>query len=294
MSVINRVWDTMNGPGFQRWTTDEAQPFGEQYPGPGTYGVDTSDHCVEREVVDAALIPALQHDLTHTPVSLWQFDGDLTDVQGIEDLTVSTGTARYGPGPAPGTRSLYCDGGLYITGVSSPAPAALRILGSMTYEALIRPTIIQGLPFGDMPFSCSGDDTSETTPNNILWNFRLRDDLNYPSADYEGAAAANQFIQADILLPPNQWAHIAYTRDTSGGGGAVVTRLYVNGRTVARVDAGILPTDGANAIIKVGDDNVGNTPYEGYLAGLKVMNIALTPAQVLAEARRTLPPEIRP
>lgn len=45
-SVVNRVWDTVAGD-FVRWTTSAIDSYGEYYPGPGTYGVDTSDHVVE-------------------------------------------------------------------------------------------------------------------------------------------------------------------------------------------------------------------------------------------------------
>lgn len=44
----NRVYDTV-AAGFVRWTTTPLpDPTGASYPGPGTFGVDTSDYCVER------------------------------------------------------------------------------------------------------------------------------------------------------------------------------------------------------------------------------------------------------
>lgn len=45
--VINRVWDVQAGPGFVRWETTDPDPTGTSYPGPGTFGVDTSDYCIE-------------------------------------------------------------------------------------------------------------------------------------------------------------------------------------------------------------------------------------------------------
>ena len=47
ISFINRVWDTAAGPAFVRWTTGTPDPSGSSYPGPGTFGVDTSDYTVE-------------------------------------------------------------------------------------------------------------------------------------------------------------------------------------------------------------------------------------------------------
>jgi hypothetical protein len=42
----NRVWDTVAGR-HVRWVTAAPDPAGASYPGPGVYGVDTSDYCVE-------------------------------------------------------------------------------------------------------------------------------------------------------------------------------------------------------------------------------------------------------
>jgi len=43
---INRVWDTV-AVGFVRWTTSSPDAAGASYPGPGVFGVNTSDYCVE-------------------------------------------------------------------------------------------------------------------------------------------------------------------------------------------------------------------------------------------------------
>jgi len=45
-TVTNRVWDTIAGD-FVRWVTEEIDSAGSSYPGPGTFGVDTSDYVVE-------------------------------------------------------------------------------------------------------------------------------------------------------------------------------------------------------------------------------------------------------
>lgn len=45
---VNRVFDTV-AVGFVRWTTATTpDPTGTFYPGPGTFGVNTSDYCIER------------------------------------------------------------------------------------------------------------------------------------------------------------------------------------------------------------------------------------------------------
>lgn len=42
----NRAWDNTAGA-FVRWVTAEPDPQGRQYPGPGTFGVDTINYCLE-------------------------------------------------------------------------------------------------------------------------------------------------------------------------------------------------------------------------------------------------------
>ena len=44
--VVNRVWDTVVA-GFVRWVTGIIDSSGSSYPGPGVFGVDTSDYVVE-------------------------------------------------------------------------------------------------------------------------------------------------------------------------------------------------------------------------------------------------------
>lgn len=45
---VNRVWDT-SAAGFVRWVTEGVEDSaGASYPGPGTFGVDTSDYVVEQ------------------------------------------------------------------------------------------------------------------------------------------------------------------------------------------------------------------------------------------------------
>lgn len=50
----NRVFDTQEtsvfaGGNFVTWVTSEPDPTGAEYPGPGTFGVHTSDYCVEQK-----------------------------------------------------------------------------------------------------------------------------------------------------------------------------------------------------------------------------------------------------
>jgi hypothetical protein len=44
---VHRVWDTV-AAGFVSWRVGVPDPTGIYYPGPGTFGVNTSDLCIER------------------------------------------------------------------------------------------------------------------------------------------------------------------------------------------------------------------------------------------------------
>lgn len=46
INVLNRVFDSVQGD-FVRWVTSAPDPTGASYPGPGVFGVDTSDYIVE-------------------------------------------------------------------------------------------------------------------------------------------------------------------------------------------------------------------------------------------------------
>lgn len=45
-TVRNRVWDTVAAD-FVRWSTSNVDSTGNSYPGPGVFGVDTSDFVAE-------------------------------------------------------------------------------------------------------------------------------------------------------------------------------------------------------------------------------------------------------
>ncbi len=56
VTFVNRVIDTLAGgagpTAFVRWVTSDPDPAGTSYPaGNGTFGVDTSDYCVESRII---------------------------------------------------------------------------------------------------------------------------------------------------------------------------------------------------------------------------------------------------
>lgn len=50
VTYVNRVFDTVAN-GFVRWnSTTTPDTGGTSYPGPGTFGVDTSDYCIDAKL----------------------------------------------------------------------------------------------------------------------------------------------------------------------------------------------------------------------------------------------------
>jgi hypothetical protein len=298
MSVTNRVWDP-TAVGFVYWRTGTPDVNGAAYPGPALFGA-TSDYTVVRGVLEQAPVEPQLHDLTHNPVGLWQFDGDMTDSSPTgENFTVATGSELYGTGIVPGTKAFYFNGSTRIHS-GSPAPAALRITGDMTVEFLIKPDGLDTDTFGAHIIGCSGIDNSVAEVDNFLWHFRLSDagpvDNNHPVWFWEGPASTFHVVKdVTFTVPPLQWSHVACVR-INGGAGATIGRIYVNGELVVEVTTLDEATGGSSGRVKMGDTDTGGNDgsYFGHVQSVKVIPSALTAAQVLAEARLTLPPSVRP
>jgi hypothetical protein len=251
----------------------------------------------------AAVAPAQLHDLTHSPVGLWQFDNDLLDSSGNGfDLSLDVGIERYGPSAVPGaTQALYCDGVSRFIG-ANPAPAALRILGSMTTEMLVFSIGKQDLASGRASIvSVEGPFASEAEADNKLWGTFVVTPPQALGSKWEETAGADQ-THLSLATPPvgghlipNRWHHIAHTRDTSGGVGATIGRWYINGQLTDTLSTMDPPINGANARMYVGQAERGVLEtFFGQVSSLKVIASVLTGPQILAEAQRTLPPDLRP
>lgn len=240
--------------------------------------------------------PAQLHDTTHSPVGLWQFDGDLLDTSGTgETLTVEAGTQKFSLSAIPdGTRSLQVNAGLRLVG-ANPAAAALRIAGDITIELLCKPVDIQAASTFAILIDCAGDQTSETETNNVLWGCNLQVAANEPFIVWERGAGINESLtDVDFGVEPGRWNHLAFVRDASGGAGSVVASIFVNGVLFATDATKTTASGGSLARIRVGASTIAGRAYNGLLSSVKVIASVLTAPQILAEAQRTLPPDLRP
>jgi hypothetical protein len=224
-------------------------------------------------------MPIARHDLTHSPVGLWQFDGNLTDSSGNgNNLSAISGTPRYAE-LFPGLRGLSCDT-VFRVGISS-APAVLRITGDVTLEMLIVPDKSTGI--GCVAFVTGN---GETLATNTLWSLAL---LNTSNAVNGLRYAAESGAGVDAIYSinhgplPGTLNHLAMARASD------VITFYLNGKQLG-ASSGTLTTaaGGTSTGFFVGADAAGANAMRFSVSSLKVVSSALNAAQVLAEYNRTL------
>ena len=293
MTVINRAWDTVKS-GFVTWKTGVPDTEGFEYPGPGDFTTQTADRCVVVGARDKPPVEAQLHNLLHNPVGLWQLNGDRLDSTSTgADLSVAVGIEQYGPGVSPGTKAAFFNRSTRFQTVA-PAPAPLLILGDLTVELLCFPIGLANDTFGDSICHFAGIDNSGLETENFLWLLRLSNSLNNPEFFWEnGAGGVNNLVDTDFVVEPGRWHHFALVR-ISGGAGATTGQIYMNGVKIAEGTTFNEPTGAVNSYMKIGATTTGQSDYLGYVQSVKVIAKALTADQILAEARLTLPPGLRP
>ena len=278
MNTINRVWDTV-AAGFVFWVTGEPDPTGAAYPGPGTFGAQTSDYCVLRDGQQQPPLEGRLHDRNPTPVFLAQLNGNRDATVG-GNLTIGTGTEQYGRGHTSITRAAFFDG---ATDFRSATPAA-ALTGDVSYEMIVQPSVYQTVAAILFAYQTSG----ETEPTNALWSIALEGGTNRLLYIHEYGPGNNELSFFEEVLEPGAWYHLAVTRDATANDVIV----YVNGRAVGTFNYTNDATGGGSASVRIG----GVTPnfFEGYLSTCKVVAGVLTPAQVMRNAKLTLPIAVRP
>lgn len=282
MSVLNRAWDPVDG--LVTWKTLVPDVDGAEYPGTTAFS-GTSDYCVMRDTRVAGPVEAQPLNREHSPSALWLLNRSLLDSSGAGlTMSVDTGEALYGPGPAPGTRALVLDGASIMARASHDA--SLLILGDVTLEALIYP-FDRGAGFRDVMEFAGGPVDDE--PNNSAWQMGLNGTSNNPWWAHEYGAGNNEtHIWTDVTIPPHRWTHLTMVRDDT----AKSLTPYVNGyQASAPINYTNSATGATTSRASIGGFWPANIQFfYGMVASAKVVPAALTAAQVLAEARLCVPP----
>lgn len=280
--VVNRVWDS-ELTGSVYWKTNYPDKVGIHYPGPGTFGTHTSDYVISSIKENQTIQKAQLHDLSYGADDIYQFNGNLIPEVGvIGTATMQSGQERYCQGLIPGTLALRLDGVDDIVRLSASPTPTLNYNNNFTIEMLIKPLNVASAGTRIISHGNSG----ETEATNFTYMINILTD-NQISYFYENGSGVDNVFATNHFLSFGRWHHLAYTR--RGG----INKLYVNGEIVDR-SIGNTGTGGSTGILTVGGDFGGTLESHIAIQSLKFIPSALTPKQILAEARRTLGPDFRP
>jgi hypothetical protein len=228
-------------------------------------------------------------DLTHNPVGLWWFDGDLVDKTGNDDFGVVTGTLQYASSHEHGRLAVRFRDNVLRIGGSSPAPSILRVQGDVTVQAvLMLDTLIEGDTDGTDFFGCYGAAGNSLTTHDDLYGLSTAafdTTTIIPLFFWRAAGNSYQVVKDDDFhLSLGQWYHVVGVRESEGGGTST-GRLYVNGALIAEETGLTDPTDGSLTQVRSGQDVAGGVQgwRGGILSSAKVVPRALSAREVLGE-----------
>jgi hypothetical protein len=224
------------------------------------------------------------HDTTHSPIGLWQLQGDLTDSSGNGyTLSLAAGTEQYVPISDTVQGHLF-NGATYLR--YNTAEAALQLTGDMTIELLVewlvdRPGI--GVNTGAIgpALVCHGGN-GETLATNNLYTLGPRPGggLRWLS---ESGSGSNAIYDLTGTMPAHVLHHLAAVRSSN------VVTFYWNGAPIGTSGTLTTPAGGTSGRLCLGNIFDGATEEPTCtMASVKIIGSALTASQVQAEYERTL------
>lgn len=233
-------------------------------------------------------------DTTFSPVGLWNFNSTLADSSGNgNDLVLAAGNGGFSD-VVPGKKGLFVwIGARYAT---AAAVALLQIPGDITIETIIQQ---DGNPVANNQVLVTyRGTTSATQPDNILYQFR--NDLtgaftttrNVASVSQSGAAVAATYSSAGTTASLGCIHNIVFLAMRRQ---ANVVTFFLNGLPFANASGVLTTPDGGNGVntrFCVGANGPSSTNLEVALLifGVKVINRALTNAEIKSEYNRTMGP----
>lgn len=219
------------------------------------------------------------HDTTHSPVALYQFNGDMLDSSGNGlHLSKFTGLERY-TWLAPGLRCFFFDG---ETSLRRPGnDALLTITGALTIELifLYTPSTFTGtfLSFG-------GGAVPARPATNVLYELIFDLIISWQRSTSSGAIFFNSTAATPDFLP----IHYAVTRSS---GASQIVKFYVNGDLVDTSGSLLAPTGGTSSRLWVGSDDNPLVTFDFMvwsMASLKIIPSELTKHEIKQECNRTV------
>jgi hypothetical protein len=221
----------------------------------------------------------LRHGLEHQPLGLWQFNSvnGATDFSGHgRDLTVESGAAQYAY-LHPSITGFRFNGATTLW--YNVADADLRILGALTFEALL---LVQAEANDAVFFAHNAP--GETEDTNQIYGLRYG---TAPTAQWRHETTAAADATANLLVPftvLHSLIHLAVTRDSSN-----VVRIYINGR-LSGTSAALAPAvDGSTGRFLIGG-LAGGAYTTCVMTSAKLIGRALSGEEVAGEYNRTMGP----
>jgi len=225
---------------------------------------------IDRQSVDAAQRGIRKFDTTHSPVALYNFEGNLNDSSG-NGLTLTTGGTVVYRKIWPGLLAMVSG-----TPTRVANDALLTILGDVTVEAICA---MSSTTLSVALVAMQG--AGELEVNNSLYQLIISDQNTLQSFTEHGAGTDDVFNStgANQGLPQlNIPFHLAIVRASN------VIRFYLNGELFGSASSTLTaPTGGSSANLRI---NATNVP----LASVKIIASALTATQIRAEYNRTMGP----
>ena len=227
-----------------------------------------------------------QLDTTHSPVALWQFDGDIDYSSGNSyDLSVAACNARF-VGVTPRFKGVSLDG---ATGFTRASTAELNITGDITIECGIR---LGYWAHGSHPdnyamiyeYPGGGASQAQNITSALYLAHSNAEDRYMAWYTESGSGSGAAFSDgATNLVMGGSWYHLCVTRASN------VVTFYINGNAMAQSSALTTPDGGTSSQPHAFISESATQTFTGEAFSLKIIDGALSASDVAAEARRMFP-----
>ena len=157
--------------------------------------------------------------------------------------------------------------------------AALAITGALSIAGLA-----YGGTVGADEFLVTFAGGANTEPTNALYRVGVLSSNRLQFFTESGPGDNQAVVTANNAYSPDTWFHWAVTRNAAG----TLVKIFINGFKVLEQSGLVAPTGGSTSQLWVGSAVAGASPFSGKIATLRIDNIELSEAAILADARRTL------
>lgn len=210
------------------------------------------------------------HDISDTPIALWQLEEDLLDASG-NGKNLTPVNAVWGTGFIDESKVAWDN---LIGGASKGThahDAVFTVLGALTFATLILPDI-SGADQKMISYTNGGGGA-----DNMLYQLDIiGNTLRY---NHQNGGGNNNTLPSTYSVQPWRWNHVGFTRDASG----TTVKLFVNGKKVATSGPFANPPDGgANSTLNVMGYHGAGSPWLGGMQSAILIGSEISEANMLA------------